>query len=70
VVCEVKTRSNIRFGTPFEAVTRHKQARLRRLATRWRGGHGVLFDEVRIGGIGLIRDQAGHYEIEHVRGVG
>jgi hypothetical protein len=32
--------------------------------------NGVLFDEVRIDVIGLIRDAAGHYEIEHVRGVG
>ena len=35
VVCEVKTRSGGRFGAPFEAVTRQKQLRLRRLATRW-----------------------------------
>jgi hypothetical protein len=32
--------------------------------------HGVLFDEVRIDVIGLIRDEAGRYEIEYVRGVG
>ena len=70
VVCEVKTRSSTRFGTPLEAITRHKQARLRRLAMRWLVVHGVLFDEVRIDVIGLIRDKAGHYEIEHVRGVG
>jgi len=70
VVCEVKTRSSTRFGTPLEAVTRHKQARLRRLAARWLVAHGVLFDEIRIDVIGLIRDEAGRYEIEHVRGVG
>ena len=70
VVCEVKTRSSTRFGTPLEAITRHKQARLRRLATRWLVAHGVLFDEVRIDVIGIIRDKAGRYEIEHVRGVG
>ena len=32
VVCEVKTRSGTSFGTPLEAVTRTKAARLRRLA--------------------------------------
>ena len=70
VVCEVKTRSNTRFGTPLEAITRHKQARLSRLASRWLVAHGVLFDEIRIDVIGLIRTPAGVYEIEHIRGVG
>ena len=70
VICEVKTRSGTRYGSPLEAITRSKRARLRRLAIRWLVAHGVLFDEVRIDVIGLIRDKAGRYEIEHVRGVG
>lgn len=70
VVCEVKTRSGNHFGTPLEAITRAKRARLRRLAARWLAAHGVLFDEVRIDVIGLTRDRAGHYLVEHVRGVG
>jgi len=70
VVCEVKTRSSTRFGTPLEAITRAKQARLRRLAARWLVAHGVLFDEIRIDVVGLVRNRAGDYEIEHVRGVG
>jgi putative endonuclease len=70
VVCEVKTRSGTGFGTPLEAITRQKLARLRRLAARWLVANGVLFDEIRIDVIGLIRNEAGLYEIEHVRGVG
>ena len=70
VVCEVKTRTGTRYGTPLEAITRQKQRRLRRLAVRWLDAHGVLFDEVRIDALGLTRDPAGGFAIEHVRGVG
>ena len=35
VFCEVKTRSSATFGEPFEAVTRAKQTRIRKLAARW-----------------------------------
>ena len=70
VICEVKTRSSAQYGSPFKAITRSKRARLRRLAVRWLVAHGVLFDEVRIDVIGLVRDESGHYQLEHVRGVG
>jgi len=35
VMCEVKTRRGVGFGTPLDAVTPAKAARLRRLAVRW-----------------------------------
>jgi putative endonuclease len=35
VFCEVKSRSGDAFGVPAEAVTRTKQAKLRRLAAAW-----------------------------------
>ena len=44
VFCEVKTRTSDAFGVPAEAVTRTKQARLRRLGAQWlqqAGGRGV-----------------------------
>jgi putative endonuclease len=70
VVCEVKTRSGTRFGSPLEAISRSKRTRLRRLAVQWLAAHGVLFDEVRIDVIGLLKGTAGEFQIEHVRGVG
>jgi len=70
VICEVKTRSGVRYGTPLEAITRQKRNRLRRLAIRWVVAHGVLFDEVRIDVVGVLRDGSGGCAVEHVRGVG
>ena len=70
VVCEVKTRSGVRYGTPLEAITRQKRNRLRRLAVRWLIAHGVLFDEIRIDVIGVLRAESGDFTVEHVRGVG
>jgi putative endonuclease len=70
VVCEVKTRSDTRFGTPLEAISARKHARLRRLAVRWVIAHGLLYDEIRIDIVGVLRVAPGQFTIEHVRGVG
>lgn len=70
VVCEVKTRSGTRYGTPLEAVGTAKRRRLRRLAALWLSAHGVRFDQVRIDVLGLLRDGSGGFTVEHVRGVG
>jgi putative endonuclease len=70
VICEVKTRSGLRFGTPIEAITRQKAWRLRKLAALWIKAHELTFDEVRIDIIGILRASAGQFTIEHVEGVG
>lgn len=70
VACEVKTRSGTRYGTPLESVTRRKRARLRQLAVRWVLAHGVLFDEVRVDVVEVLKDGEDHFTIEHIRGVG
>jgi putative endonuclease len=70
VACEVKTRSGTRYGTPLEAVTRKKRSRLRRLAVRWVLANGVLFDEVRVDVVEVLKDERGDFAIEHIRGVG
>jgi putative endonuclease len=69
VVCEVKTRSGPGFGTPLEAVTRQKAHRLRLLAVAWVRAHGMVFDQIRIDVIGVLRAASGEFSIEHVRGV-
>jgi putative endonuclease len=69
VVCEVKTRSGTRYGTPLEAVGRAKRNRLRRLAVLWLNAHGVRFDQIRIDVLGLLYEGSGGFTIEHVRGV-
>ncbi|HEY6496170.1 MAG TPA: YraN family protein [Trebonia sp.] len=70
VVCEVKTRSGTRYGTPLDAVGQAKRRRLRRLAALWLSAHGVRFDQIRIDVLGLLRDGTDEFTIEHVRGVG
>ncbi|MCW2791793.1 MAG: hypothetical protein JWO76_891 [Nocardioides sp.] len=70
VVCEVKTRSSTRCGTPHEAVTDIKVARLRRLACRWLADRGVAVQDVRIDMVAILRPRRGASLIDHVRGIG
>jgi putative endonuclease len=70
VVCEVKTRSSLRYGTPHEAVTDEKVARLRRLAVRWVEERGVTVRDIRIDLVGILRPRRGASLLDHVRGVG
>jgi putative endonuclease len=54
VFCEVKTRSSLDFGHPAEAVTREKQQRVRRLATRWIAGSRFRFREIRFDVVAVL----------------
>ena len=69
VICEVKTRSSMAYGSPLEAVTSVKAARLRRLAAQWVTAHDLRVADIRIDLVGIVRTSAG-IEIEHVEGVG
>ena len=70
VVCEVKTRSSLRYGTPHEAVTDVKVARLRRLAARWLEVRGVAARDIRIDLVAIVRPRRGASVLDHVRGIG
>lgn len=69
VICEVKTRSGVGYGTPLEAVTPRKVARLRRLAARWLAEREVHPAAVRFDVVGVLAAGTGAAQVEHVRGV-
>ena len=75
VFVEVKTRSSLRFGHPFEAVTGAKLARLRSLSVLWRDAHPLTTGPSRIDVVSVVlpnsREGVGAQppQIEHLRGV-
>jgi putative endonuclease len=76
VVCEVKTRRGVGFGTPLDAVTPVKAARLRRLAAHWlaeqragrEGVDPIGFSEVRFDVVSVLAPTSGAAIVEHLRG--
>jgi putative endonuclease len=69
VVAEVKTRSDLAFGHPFEAITPVKLARLRRLAGIWRSTHPDAGKGLRIDAVAILAPRQGEPVIEHLSGV-
>jgi putative endonuclease len=70
VICEVKTRGTAGCGTPHEALTADKVARLRRLAARWVSERGVRPREIRLDFVAVWHPRRGAARVEHVPGVG
>ena len=81
VVCEVKTRAGLGFGSPIEAVTWRKLQRLRSLAALWlrsresteSGESGdaearPTYTSVRVDVIGILHNDAQVPRVQHVRG--
>jgi putative endonuclease len=69
VACEVKTRSSLSHGSPFEAVTERKLHRVQRLALRWLRESGVRPASVRVDVVCVLRPRTGPMVVEHVRGL-
>ncbi|MDQ1587876.1 MAG: putative endonuclease [Microbacteriaceae bacterium] len=69
VFVEVKTRSSVAFGHPFEAITVSKLARLRRLAAAWCEQQGTAPRRIRIDAIAVVAPHDEPAVIEHLQGV-
>ncbi|WP_090482477.1 YraN family protein [Nakamurella panacisegetis] len=66
VVCEVKTRSGDGFGSPFEAVTRGKRRKLRRLAHLYLAECKVPWVSVRFDVVGVLARPGRTVELSHI----
>lgn len=68
VICEVKTRRGLNYGTPLEAITYKKLTTLRRLAGRWLQTHQVRAAAIRIDVVAIVFDNNTPPTVDHLRG--
>ena len=61
---EVKTRTSIAYGHPFEAINREKAHRLQKLALAWLATHGALAQEYSIDVAALLVQSDGELKLE------
>ncbi len=66
VFCEVKTRREVGFGHPVEAVTPAKQRRLRLLAHRWLTSHEEHAPDLRFDVVGVLVRPGGPAVVTHL----
>src|SRR5262249_35720595 len=64
-VCEVKTRASEACGSPHEAITQEKLARLHRLGAFWAEAHGVRPTEARVDLVAVRCPPRGAARLEH-----
>ncbi len=69
VFVEVKTRSSLRFGHPFEAITAAKLARLRRLAHAWCAESDSPPRRIRIDAVAIVAEVGVEPVLEHRQGL-
>jgi len=67
VVCEVKTRSASRFGSPAEAVDRAKALRIRRVTQAWLAAHQVRWVQLRFDVVAVVAEPGRPVAITHYR---
>ena len=66
---EVKTRSSLAFGHPFEAIDRVKAHRMQRLALAWLATHGCLGCEFTIDVAAILVAPDGSHTLEYRAGI-
>lgn len=70
VFCEVKTRRSDAYGSPAEAVTSRKLARMRVLASAWLADRRPPYaTDVRLDVVSVLRGPSGPARVEHFPGV-
>jgi len=69
VAVEVKTRSSLGAGHPFEAIGPRKLQRLHRLGVRWCVEHGARVARLRIDIVGIVLPRSGQSSLDHLEGV-
>jgi putative endonuclease len=69
VFAEVKTRSGLRYGHPFDAITLLKLTRLRALAAAWCRAHPGNHDRIRIDAIAVVVARGAASTVEHLPGI-
>jgi len=62
---EVKTRSSLAFGHPFEAINREKAHRMQRLAMGWLATHGCLGCEYTIDVVAILIASDGTHTLDY-----
>jgi putative endonuclease len=68
VFAEVKTRTRVGFGHPFEAITTSKVKKMRQLVGEWCQAHSLPATQVRLDAISVLLTD-GRVHIEHLKQV-
>jgi putative endonuclease len=68
VFVEVKTRTSLAFGHPFEAITPRKVARMRKLANEWCLTQASPGFRIRLDAIAVLLSES-EPQIEHIKAV-
>ena len=66
---EVKTRSSLAFGHPFEAINKDKAHRMQRLALAWLATHGCLGCDYAIDVCAVLISTVGTHTLEDRGGI-